>query len=140
MTATTSDTDQVRLTTTEIADLIGMDCHALSASITKLWWSYLHDQEAQVGNGRRRSYAPIDAVVIDMLVSTGELGGDVVNVVREEFAAQIYEAFDDHDAADAPLPEQLRHPRIADGRIAITFQPSWFLIERAAAVGEAAAR
>lgn len=132
----TSTDAEVRLTTTEIADLLGIDCHALSASITKLWWSYLHDQEAQVGNGRRRSYAPIDVVVIDMLVSTGELGGDLVNLVREEFAAQIYESFDDWTTADAALPEMLRHPRIADGRIAITFHPAWFLLDRATVIGK----
>lgn len=135
MTATATEP---RLSTTEIADLIGVDCHTLSASITKLWWSYLEGQDAQVGNGRRRSYSPVDAVVIEMLVTTGEIGNDLVNTVREHFAARIYEAHTDRDPAD-------EHPEVivlavADGQMEISFRPAWFLIDHATRIAEEAPR
>lgn len=139
MTDTAAEPQQ--LTTTEVADVVGIDCHTLSAAVTKLWWSYLEGQDAQIGAGRRRAYAPVDVVVIDMLVSTGELGGDLVNLVREEFAERIYDAWRDRTAGDGSvLPELLRFPTGVADRIEVWFRPSWFLVERAATVAEEAAR
>lgn len=124
------------LTTTEVADLTGLDCHLLSAAMTKLWWFYLQGQEATVGSGGRRSFSPVDVVVIDMLAATADLGGDLVSTVRAEFAEQIYAAWDSWTGA-GPLVEVLRHPRVGDGRVGITFQPAWFLIDRAVHAGAA---
>lgn len=123
-----------RLSTADIADLLGLDRHLLSASLTKQWTTYLEGQPLTVQQGRRREFEPIDVVVIDMLAVTSELGGDMVGHAREFFAEEIYAAHrnDEHRPA-IEWAEVMVMPAV-DGRVEISFRPAWHLLAELEAV------
>ena len=118
-----------RLTTADVAEMVGVNPTTLGCNLTRQWATWLRGQPERVGQGTARWFRPIDAVVVDMLVSTMGLAGDLCEEVRDQLAEQLYEAWDAHqaDMVDLPVTLDVETP---GANLIIGYQPPWFLTTR----------